>query len=246
MRILLLAGIHANLSAFEAVLEDAKGKWDLIWFLGNVVGYGIEPNECIQLLQTLPHVGVTGIFDFAVAGLFSDLRTFNPSDRQRIEWTQATLKPEYFEFLKSFPITTTIGDYTLVHGAPRGQMSEYLCDPISAAINIPYLKTRYCFVGRLPRPAIYESVSPMEATRELQPHYSEPYTLTEQQTIIALGHVGISGTQTPQYAEYALLDTERNSFEYRRCLYDIDGLLQRLRAANVSQRLITTWEKGYF
>ena len=65
MRILVISDIHANLAAFEAVLQDAQGEWDFVWCLGDVVGYGPDPNECCDLLRSLPHLCLAGNHDWA-------------------------------------------------------------------------------------------------------------------------------------------------------------------------------------
>ena len=65
MRILIISDIHANLTAFKTVLADAKDEWEYVWCLGDVVGYGPDPNECVELLRTLPHLCLAGNHDWA-------------------------------------------------------------------------------------------------------------------------------------------------------------------------------------
>ena len=90
MRVLVISDIHANLAAFEAVLEDAKGEWDVIWFLGDLVGYGPDPNECVELLRSLEHFSLSGNHDWAYLGRL-DLATFNEDARRAIGWTQKVI-----------------------------------------------------------------------------------------------------------------------------------------------------------
>ncbi|MBK8834517.1 MAG: metallophosphoesterase, partial [Anaerolineae bacterium] len=93
MRCLILSDIHANLAAFEAVLADVAArdlKYDIVWCLGDLVGYGPDPNEGIALLQTLPHVCLSGNHDWAALGRI-DLRTFNPDAAALAEWTREAL-----------------------------------------------------------------------------------------------------------------------------------------------------------
>ena len=70
MRILVISDIHANLVAFETVLKDASGKWDYIWCLGDIIGECAQPNECIELLQTLPHLCIAGNYEWAALGRY--------------------------------------------------------------------------------------------------------------------------------------------------------------------------------
>jgi predicted phosphodiesterase len=245
MRILILAGIHSNLSAFEAVLKDAQGQWDRVWCLGNVIGYGLEPNECLELLQTLPHVAVCGIFEHAVLGNM-DLRTFNLLDRHAVEWTQKTLKPEHLPLLQTFPATAKEGDFTLLHGTPRDWLHDYVTEALSATLNFPHFATRYCLCGRLPYPAIYEESDNHQLARDHKMDDQRPHQLTERRVMITTGHVGISGTQKPDIADYGLLDLELRQFHYRRCKYDAADLLRRLRNANFPELLLERWGQGYF
>ena len=68
MRILVLSDIHANLAALEAVLQDAEGKWDEMWFLGDLIGYGPDPNECTELLRSYNPIALSGNHDWAILG----------------------------------------------------------------------------------------------------------------------------------------------------------------------------------
>ena len=90
MRILVLSDIHANLAAFQAVLADAAGKWDKIWYLGDLVGYGPNPNECVELLQQHEHLALSGNHDWAALGKL-DISDFNEEARTAILWTRDML-----------------------------------------------------------------------------------------------------------------------------------------------------------
>jgi hypothetical protein len=245
MRVLILSGIHSNLSAFEAVLKDAQGEWDVIWCLGDVVGYGPEPNECVELIRTLPHMSVKGRYESVIVENW-DGRGFNPWDRYTIERVQKDVKPEHIPFLEAFPLISIIGEYTLVHGSPRAPML-YMGSPLIAALNFPYLETLYCVSGYLALPAIYEKVVVNESwdAYEHQPRYSEPHLLNKRPKIINPGCVGISSTGTPEYAQYGILDTDKGIFVHRRCLYNVAGMVNHLRSLNFNQGLIRRLEKGY-
>ncbi len=93
MRVLVISDIHANLAAFEAVLEDARGQWEFVWCLGDVVGYGPDPNECCELLRSLPHLCLAGNHDWAALARL-DIRTFNADARRAVTWTRETLTPD--------------------------------------------------------------------------------------------------------------------------------------------------------
>ena len=80
MRILIISDIHANYTAFDAVLKHSEGEWDFVWCLGDVVGYGPDPNECVQRLKSLPQLCLAGNHDWAALNRL-DVRTFNPDAR---------------------------------------------------------------------------------------------------------------------------------------------------------------------
>jgi predicted phosphodiesterase len=105
MRCLVISDIHANLPALEAVLDDAKAhalNFDIVWCLGDVVGYGPEPDECIDLLRTLPHICLAGNHDWAVLGKL-DLRTFHESAAYVVEWTREHLSAPNMNYLRARP-----------------------------------------------------------------------------------------------------------------------------------------------
>jgi hypothetical protein len=129
MRFLVISDIHANLSAFEAVLAEARGQWDKIWFLGDLVGYGPDPNECIALLRQQEHLALSGNHDWAVLDRL-DIYSFNPDARAAIGWTQSALTNENRDYLAGLPTMVTEGDhFTLAHASPRHPVWEYILDP---------------------------------------------------------------------------------------------------------------------
>ncbi len=105
MRCLIISDIHANLAAFEAVLQDAKLRrigYDIVWCLGDMVGYGPDPNECIELLRTLPHICLAGNHDWAVLGKL-DIETFHENAAFVVQWTREHLTPANLTYLRARP-----------------------------------------------------------------------------------------------------------------------------------------------
>ncbi len=243
MRILVISDIHANLTAFETVLADAKGEWDFVWCLGDVVGYGPDPNECVELLNTLPHLCLAGNHDWAALGRL-DIRTFNPDARRAVEWTQETLKPQNVAYLEALPVTFVIGDYTLVHASPREPVWEYILEPLVAALNFPHFETPYCFVGHTHQPVIYELYSDNGDTRTREPHYRQAFALDKKRQIVNPGSVGQPRDQNPD-AAYAIVDLEKETFEHRRIPYAIPEVQKRMRQYKLPERLVTRLEHGW-
>ncbi len=242
MRILIISDIHANYTAFETVLKDAEGQWDFVWCLGDVVGYGPDPNECVEKLKTLPHLCLAGNHDWAALGRL-DVRTFNPDARRAVEWTQDTLTPENTKFLEALPVTFVIGDYTLVHASPREPVWEYILEPLIAALNFPHFETPYCFVGHTHQPVIYTMVDENGDTHSAQPQYNQPHHLNGKRQIINPGSIGQPRDQNPKSA-YGILDMETGVFEHRRIPYDIGDVQERMRNYKLPERLISRLEHG--
>ncbi|PJF25979.1 MAG: metallophosphoesterase, partial [Phototrophicales bacterium] len=236
MRILIISDIHANLTAFDAVLEDAKGDWEYVWCLGDVVGYGPDPNECVDRLRSLPHLCLAGNHDWAALGRL-DIRTFNPDARKAVDWTRSTLTADNIAYLEALPTTFVIGDYTLAHGSPREPVWEYILEPLIAALNFTHFETPYCLVGHTHQPVIYELKNDQGDTSVVMPAYRQPRQLNGRRQIINPGSVGQPRDANPD-AAYAILDDETNTWEHRRIPYDIAAVQRRMRQHDMPERLI--------
>lgn len=243
MRILIISDIHANLTAFETVLEDARGQWEYVWCLGDVVGYGPDPNECVELLRSLPHLCLAGNHDWAALGRL-DIRTFNPDARKAVNWTRDALTADNTHYLEDLPTTFVIGDYTLAHGSPREPVWEYILEPLIAALNFPHFETPYCLVGHTHQPIIYELMNDGGDTEAIMPTYRKERQLNGRRQIINPGSVGQPRDQNPQ-AAYALLDIEAGKWEHRRIAYDIAAVQKRMRGHDLPERLVARLEHGW-
>lgn len=243
MRVLVISDIHANVKAFEAVLEDAKGEWDFVWCLGDVVGYGPDPNECVDLLRSLPHLCLAGNHDWAALGRL-DIRTFNSDARRAVTWTADTLTPENTGYLAALPTTFVLGPYTLVHGSPREPVWEYILDPLIATLNFPHFETPYCFVGHTHTPVVFEQTGDAGDTEAFPPVYNQPRHLNGNRQIINPGSVGQPRDSNPQ-AAYAVLDVDDGICTHRRVGYDIAEVQRRMRKVGMPDRLVLRLEHGW-
>ncbi|MCY3832877.1 MAG: metallophosphoesterase family protein [Chloroflexi bacterium] len=242
MRILVISDIHANYTAFEAVLEHCQGEWDFVWCLGDVVGYGPDPNECVERLKELPQLCLAGNHDWAALNRL-DARTFNPDARRAVEWTQKTLTDENTRWLEALPVTFVIGEYTLVHASPREPIWEYILEPSIAALNFPHFETPYCFVGHTHQPVIYTIADESGDAASAQPEYNAPRTLNGQRQIINPGSIGQPRDQNPD-AAYGILNMTTGVFEHRRIPYNVKAVQRRMLDLNMPERLITRLEHG--
>lgn len=243
MRILVISDIHANLAAFEAVLSDAKGDWDYVWCLGDVVGYGPDPNECCDLLRSLPHLCLAGNHDWAALGRL-DIRTFNADARRAVTWTRDALSSENTSYLSALPTTFVLGNYTLAHGSPREPVWEYILDPLIAALNFPHFETPYCLVGHTHTPIFFQLTDDRGDTEAIQPNYREARALNGHRLIINPGSVG-QPRDSNSDAAYGILQVQEAIFEHRRVSYAIKATQDKMRRLDMPERLITRLEHGW-
>ena len=244
MRYLILSDIHANFSAFEAVLEDA-GDFDKIWCLGDLVGYGPDPNECIEKLRTFEHVCVAGNHDWSVLGRLA-LEDFNTDAQKASLWTRARLTPDNCAYLEGLPTTLIEEGFTLVHGSPRQPVWEYVLYPSVARPNFNHFGTKFCLIGHTHVPVIFQLVPQDfgEYCELMQPPFSGPILLGEHRLIINPGSVGQPRDGDPG-ASYAILDVEHLTLEYRRVSYSIEKTQHRMAEVGLPARLISRLSFGW-
>src|SRR5690348_9787718 len=160
MRYAIFTDVHANLEALEAVLAKIdelaqEEPIEKIWFLGDLVGYGPNPNECINRLRECTDIIIAGNHDWAAVGKI-DLEDFSAAARISAEWTAEQLTEENREFLAQLPERLEIGECVLVHGSPYGPLWEYLTSETLAERSFQYFTSRFCLVGHTHVPVIFQ------------------------------------------------------------------------------------------
>ncbi|UCH50627.1 MAG: metallophosphoesterase family protein [Chloroflexota bacterium] len=243
MRYAIIGDIHSNLEAFEMVLRDAdvKGGFDKIWCLGDVVGYGPDPNECIERLCQFEHVCVAGNHDWAAIGKM-DTADFNPVAAQACQWTAQQLTAENIEYLQNLPLSICQEDFTLIHGSPREPIWEYLLSLEGAQDNFSHFETTYCLVGHSHVPLIFELVD-SKVVYEMFPEGAE-LRLGERRMIINPGGVGQPRDGDPR-ASYALYDTEARTVYHHRVEYDIQATQKKMTELGLPAPLILRLSVGW-
>src|SRR4030042_2712846 len=181
MRTLVISDIHANLTALEAVLDDAEhsntGPFDSAWCLGDLVGDGPYPNECIERISQLPNLEcVLGNHDAAAVGSIA-VDAFNPDARKTVLWTQEKLTPANKEYLANLPERVNFEYITLVHGSPFRPVWEYLLDTRTATISYEFFDTPYCFVGHTHLPVLYHLPDTRVVAQLIVPEHISQMTL---------------------------------------------------------------------
>jgi len=224
MRYAILADIHGNLAAFQAVLRDVeeRGGAEELWCLGDIVGYGPDPGECIALLRQLPHLCVAGNHDWAAIGRV-DISDFNPDAAQACRWTATQLTPEDVRYLENLPLTLSRDDFTIVHGSPREPIWEYVLSTQSARANFGYFETRFCLIGHSHVPMVFEHIGETCLLDEL----ATELKLRENRLIINPGGVGQPRDGDPR-AAYAIYDDRDKTIYHYRVAYDIEATQERM------------------
>ncbi|MBN2388479.1 MAG: metallophosphoesterase family protein [Anaerolineales bacterium] len=233
-KILVVSDIHANLAALEAVLIDA-GEVDEIWCLGDVVGYGPDPNACVERIRDLPGLTcLTGNHDVAAMGEMP-LAAFNSDAKRSLLWQKEQLSEENMDFLRSRPRDLTVrGEASLVHGSPRDPIWEYVLNTLVARMNLTYFETPWCFVGHSHFQAVFQY---LEADDEFTIEVPRPgmvYAMKDR-AIFNPGSVGQPRDRDPR-AAYALYHPEMKQWEPRRVEYDIRAVQERILAAGLPPR----------
>ena len=242
MRALVLSDIHANATALEAILT-AETNIDQIWCLGDVVGYGPDPNRCVDLLRSLPNLTcILGNHDAAVTGIIP-LATFNPEARASINWTKSTLSAVNVAWLNALPESSVQEDATLAHGSPRNPVWEYLLDPLVAALSFDFFTTRLCFVGHTHLPVVFSQNSIGRPAHRDVPVPGEPYRPVGR-AILNPGSAGQPRDRDPR-ACYGVYDSEANLWHARRIAYNIREVQERMRALSLPARLAVRLAEGW-
>ena len=243
MRVLVISDIHANLTALESVLAEAAD-CDAFWCLGDIVGYGPDPNECVRRIRELPNLQcIIGNHDAAALAQI-DADTFNLEARNAILWTRRQLSRNSLTFLEALPETVRASDeVTLTHGSPRHPVWEYLLDTHAATINFDYFDTPLCFVGHTHIPVVY-SMNHNSYLAKLTIPDANTMTHVPERAIINPGSVGQPRDRDPR-AAYCIYDSEAQSLEFRRVQYDIQAVQSRMEEFELPTRHIQRLNAGW-
>ncbi|MHB8834648.1 MAG: metallophosphoesterase family protein [Candidatus Methylomirabilia bacterium] len=234
MRIALLSDIHGNLEALEAVLAevDRLGA-DLLYCLGDIVGYGPSPAACIEIVRRRAAVSLIGNHDAAVAGRTS-LEDFNEFARSAVEWTAAQLDDGQIEYLATLPYTYRAPDLLLAHASPfEPERWHYIHGRADIAGHFFAFAERLCFVGHSHRSGIFAIRGERDVTRRGE---SEPLR-PGLRYLVNAGSVGQPRDRDPR-AAYVIYDATSECVEVRRVVYPVEKTQERMRAAGIPAFLI--------
>lgn len=246
MRYLILSDIHSNLTALDAALDAAKGRWKEAVCLGDVVGYGPDPNEVIDRLRALGAFTIRGNHDKIVAGV-EDPEDFNPIARRAALWTREQLTLENREYLGKLPKGPVTKDgFSMVHGAFYDE-DEYVFSPALAIDGLMSAPTDVSFFGHTHIQGGFALRGEDVRVLHFDPAGGNPFSnfKPEEGTKYLLnpGSIGQPRDGDPR-AGFAIADVENRSIEFWRVPYDIEAVQLRMANAGLPDTLIVRLSFG--
>ncbi|HSR10687.1 MAG TPA: metallophosphoesterase family protein [Thermodesulfobacteriota bacterium] len=239
MKWAILSDVHGNLEAFEAVLADlAPQKPGKVICLGDIVGYGADPNECIAALTNLTDLTAAGNHDYGAVGMTS-IENFNRMAYRAIVWTGKNLTMRSMAYLRSLPFFVEVGQFVFAHAAPHepGEW-RYIASSRDAEESFRELDGRTGFIGHSHVPMVLQRGGPRDRGK------AEEMTLEEGASyLINVGSVGQPRDGDPR-AAYGIYDDESRVYTVRRVPYDIAAAQKKIRKAGLPPFLAERLAKG--
>ncbi len=235
MRYAILSDVHANLEALEVVLGDIQDRRPhAILCLGDFVGYGPDPNGCVDRLRPQLAGAVAGNHDLAALGDL-DIASFNPLAQAAILWTRQHLSAPVHTYLQGLPRQLTPNGFLAVHGSVRDPVEEYIFDPETAAASFQASDFHLCVVGHTHVPAVFVANGGRVTVAPLLP--DEPLQLDGgQRYIVNVGSVGQPRDGDPR-AAYLWFDGEAQTATLIRLPYSLEITQKKMAAAGLPAML---------
>ena len=239
MKTALISDIHGNLEALTAALESLeKRQPDKIICLGDIVGYGANPGECLDLVRSQASAILLGNHDAAAVGK-ENLAYFNEFARAAVIWTKSVLTPEQKDFIAALPLVVKQDGLHLVHAAPKNpQVWDYIFSYYDAGDQFDAVDGRICFVGHSHVPGDYREVRRRDS---LAVHSADP---VPPRRIVNIGSVGQPRDRNPRLC-YVIYDTESDEVQFIREEYDVETASAKILRAGLPVFLAERLFWGY-
>lgn len=242
MRIAVLSDIHGNRPAFEAVLTAVeRAEAQRVWCLGDLVGYGAEPDACVELARARTDHCLAGNHDLGVRGTIS-LDEFSRGAELAARWTQETIAEENLDYLHQLEPRGVQREVGLYHASPRDPVWEYVLSALLAELCLDAQSERVCLIGHSHVALAFMRVGGKAATGEACPA-GTTLDLSEGEWLVNPGSVGQPRDGDPR-ASWVLLDTAAWTASYCREEYDIAAAAAAIRAARLPDSLAERLEYG--
>lgn len=243
MKLALISDIHANQEALEAVLKDSEAQGvDRVHCLGDVIGYGSNPVECLNLVEAHCDVKLMGNHEYAALGLVPESH-MNRLARQSMDWTRTKLTDREISLVSEFDMTAEVDDALLVHASPfQPEQWHYVLSETEARPAFQHFKSRLGFFGHTHLPLIF-SLTPSDNLRIQAGHDIDLDDQDKTRYLINVGSVGQPRDDDPR-ACYVVYDTVEAAIMYHRVTYDISAAQAKMADAHLPQQLIERLEAG--
>ena len=242
MRIAVISDIHGNRPALEAVLAEVDDAGvDRIWCLGDIVGYGAEPDACCERTRERADVCLAGNHDLGVRGDLP-LDEFSRGAAVAAEWTREVIDPDHLEWLRGLEPQLLDREVGLYHASPRDPVWEYVLSTLLAELCFDAQPERVCLIGHSHVALAFMREEGKPATGEACPQ-GTALDLSEAEWLVNPGSVGQPRDGDPR-AAWLVLDTAAWTASYRRTPYDIAAAAAAIRAARLPDSLAERLEYG--
>jgi diadenosine tetraphosphatase ApaH/serine/threonine PP2A family protein phosphatase len=235
MKIAVISDIHGNIEALDSVFRDIDTQGvEKIHFLGDAVGYGCNPNECIKKITKYCDIKLLGNHDYAAMGLEST-ESFNQAARASMEWTQSTIKPKNITSMADYELEADFLDFHLVHASPdHPDEWHYILDANQASGYFDSFSQSVCLVGHSHIPVIFRK----NGDNDISTRTANEMTLDpDSKYIINVGSVG-QPRDNDNRACYLVINTDDNKINYRRVKYNLEKTQEKMRKAKLPDFLI--------
>ena len=242
MKVAVISDIHGNRQAFEATLEAvAASDAAELWCLGDLVGYGAEPDACVALAREHAAVCLAGNHDLAVAGELP-LEEFSRGASLAVQWTQEVIAPENLAFLATLSPQGQEGQVGLFHASPRDPVWEYVLSALLAELCLDEQHQRVCLIGHSHVALSFVRREGELATGEPQ-RAGKQLDITTGEWLLNPGSVGQPRDGDPR-AGWLLLDLDDLTVSFMRTDYDVAAAAGAIRAARLPDSLAQRLEYG--
>jgi diadenosine tetraphosphatase ApaH/serine/threonine PP2A family protein phosphatase len=246
MRALIISDIHGNVVALRAVLRAAKEiGYDMVYCLGDLVGYGPEPDECVSRIRELPELTcVMGNHDAAVSGYIS-IDSFNQDAQESVHWVIEHMSAENLQFLNHLPDLMVKDGGTITHGSPRNPIWEYILDSYTARMNYEFFETQFCFVGHSHQPIVfrYRQMDGILPNWYI-PINGEIFEFTDERVILNPGSVGQPRDRDPR-ASFGIFDLSQLTWTVHRVTYNIEKVQKQIEETGLPERNAIRLSEGW-
>lgn len=237
MRILVISDIHGNYVALKAVLKAASEMgYDDIFCLGDLVGYGPKPDECVDEIRSLENLTcVMGNHDAAVSGFIS-IESFNQDAQDSVHWVLNRLSENNLAFLSHLPDLMIKNGCTVTHGSPRNPIWEYILDSYTARMNFEFFETQFCFVGHSHQPIVFRyGLEDGILPNWYIPINGEEFCFSNERVIMNPGSVGQPRDRDPR-ASFGIFDIEKMTWTVHRVGYNIEKVQREILDGGLPER----------